>query len=172
MTATVGKKISMQVAGAASNLILRTAEESDLPALREWKNVQSEFFFFKGQISPEKQVQWFRGYQERPEDFMWIVQADGLEIGCMGIRKIDDAWDVYNVILGSAKYSRSGLMSHALQSMLAFARQRAPLPITLKVLKKNPAVTWYQKNGFVIALEAEDYFFLSFQFQQDIEGTL
>ena len=163
MITTNGKNFSLPISGAAQNLILRTAEERDLSALREWKNAQSEFFFYKGQISPEQQAQWFRGYQERPEDFMWMVQADQLTIGCMGIRQIDDVWDVYNVILGSDKHSGKGLMSQAFQTMLAFATTRAPRPITLKVLKQNPAVTWYQKNGFVISAEEDAHFFMSFQ---------
>lgn len=157
------ENLNIKAPGTDANLALRAAEERDLPALREWKNSQSEFFFFKGQISAEQQAAWFAGYQERPEDFMFMVDADTETIGCMGIRQLDDGWDIYNVILGSAAHSGKGLMSQAFQAMLAFATQRAARPITLKVLKHNPAVGWYQKNGFIINSEADDHFFMSFK---------
>jgi RimJ/RimL family protein N-acetyltransferase len=171
MTAAKGKHFSVIVPGTSANLALRAAEECDLPALREWKNLQSEFFFFKGHISAEQQTAWFAGFMQRPEDFMFMVDSGVDTIGCMGIRQLDDGWDIYNVILGSAAYSGKGLMSQAFQEMLTFASQRAERPISLKVLKHNPAVGWYQKNGFVIDSTADDHYFMLFKAKYEKEES-
>ena len=51
-------------------------------------------------ITPEAQGRWFKNYQERPDDWMFVVRVEGQTIGCMGFRLIDLEADVYNVILG------------------------------------------------------------------------
>ena len=142
---------------------LRTANEADLENLRHWKNENREFFFFKNEIMPEQQFEWFNAYQCRSEDFMFLVIVDGEAVGCMGIRLINDSWDVYNVILGLKQFGGNGLMSRALQSMLHFAESRHSNQIALKVLKQNPAVSWYKKNGFFVTLEEKDFYSMSFQ---------
>lgn len=155
--------VTIPIDDEASKLSLRSTNENDLDNLRQWKNGQREFFFFKGEISPEQQHEWFRAYQKRPEDYMFIVLVEETAIGCTGIRLLDDSWDVYNVILGSAEHGEKGLMSKALQAMLRFAASRRPNPITVQVLKHNPAVGWYKKNGFVITSEQPDHFCMSYQ---------
>ncbi len=144
---------------------LRTAGESDLLRLREWKNSHREFFFFKEEISSEQQKEWYHAYQLRQEDYMFIVTAGEIPIGCMGIRLVDDKWDVYNVILGLPDQAGKGLMSKALRMMLSFAASHKTKPITVKVLKKNPAVRWYKKNGFVETEELQDHFCMWYQTQ-------
>ncbi len=157
------KNITIIVSVDDPKMMLRTANEDDLTNLRQWKNDHREFFFFKGEISPEQQLEWFRAYQKRPEDYMFIVYVEESAIGCMGIRLIDDVWDVYNVILGSADYGGRGIMSKAFKKMLSFAVSRYPGQITLQVLKHNPAVDWYQKNGFLITSEQPDHFCMLYQ---------
>lgn len=157
------KRITLQVPSSNLKLILRTALSDDLPNLREWKNANSSYFFHKDEISPAQQQAWFHSYQQRPEDFMFMLFVDDIAIGCMGIRQLPEAWDVYNVILGVANYGGQGLMSTAFQEMLGFAATHSPLPITLQVLKHNPALTWYQKNGFVITTEHQAHFSMVYQ---------
>jgi RimJ/RimL family protein N-acetyltransferase len=161
--AFIKKNISLPVSDTNLRIILRTANKEDLNNLRKWKNEHRDFFFFKGIITPEQQREWFRNYQSSPENYMFIVTEGGKAFGCMGIRLIDSAWDVYNVILGSPKHGGKGLMSKAFQAMLRFALLRHPLPITIQVLKHNPAMAWYQKNGFVITSEQPDHYCVLFQ---------
>jgi GNAT superfamily N-acetyltransferase len=95
---------------------------------------------------------------------MFMVMVGGEPAGCMGIRLVDDhTWDVYNVILGVPELRGSGLMRNAFQAMLRFAASRHAGPITLKVLKGNPAMDWYRRNGFVISAAHPDYFFMSYR---------
>jgi ribosomal protein S18 acetylase RimI-like enzyme len=145
------------------DLSLRSATATDLENLRMWKNSQNEFFFHQKLISTVQQQQWFSQFAERPHDYMLIVYVDSKAIGCMGIRLLKSEWDIYNVILGDATYGRKGHMGHALSKMIDMILQQRDLPITLKVLKHNPAVGWYLKNGFVCLFEADDHYGLSYQ---------
>lgn len=140
------------------NVALRGATESDLDNLRRWKNEQREFFFHKEEISPSQQAKWFEAFRARPDDFMFVVLVDQRPVGCMGIRYMDGAWDVYNVILGDQAMKGSGVMSLAFGAMLQFAKSRVAGPVGLKVLKKNPAVGWYARNGLAITGEHSDYY--------------
>lgn len=151
-------------------LHLRSAAEADLEDLRLWKNDQREYFFHKSEITPEQQRSWFTSFQDRPYDFMFMVECEDQSIGCMGIRLIDDGWDIYNVILGRQEFGRQGLMGKAFKSMLAFAVSIKDAPITLKVLKHNPAVEWYLRGGFVVTSTHDDHFYMTYQtnsIQQD-----
>jgi len=130
---------------------------SDLENLRVWKNAHRQFFFHRQEIQPVQQQEWYAGYMQRPNDYMFIVKQGGQAIGCMGIRLLEDGWDVYNVILGIADFAGRGLMGRALQLILKFARDRRHRLISLKVLKKNPAIGWYKKNGFRITADDGDH---------------
>lgn len=152
--------VSIQV---APDLRLLSATSSDLHHLREWKNAQRQFFFYQELISPEQQQKWFDAFVLRPHDYLLMVEQGGVRMGCMGIRLLNAEWDIYNVILGDASYGKQGHMRRAFAAMLAMALQERELPITLKVLKHNPAVDWYLKNGFITAFEADDHFGLRYQ---------
>lgn len=159
-----GKKtVSIDVAFEPPTLRLRSATPGDLDFLRSWKNAHRQFFFHQAEISTEQQRSWFDAFVQRPHDYMLMVEHQGTAIGCMGIRLLESEWDVYNVILGDAAYGKRGFMGCAFAAMLTMARQERALPITLKVLKHNPAVGWYLKNGFAISFEAQDHFGLHCQ---------
>jgi hypothetical protein len=81
-------------------------------------------------------------------DNMFVVQHDDIAIGCMGFRLIDGKADVYNVILGNPDYGRKGFMSKALALMCSYILSNSIQNIGLKVLRSNPALNWYLKNGF------------------------
>jgi RimJ/RimL family protein N-acetyltransferase len=155
--------VSIAVASEPYTLCLRSATDHDLDHLREWKNAQRMFFFHQDLITPAQQQTWFDSFVQRTNDFMLLVEHDGAPIGCMGIRLMGDEWDIYNVILGNPAYSKQGHMHRAFTAMLQMAQAKRALPITLKVLKHNPAVGWYLKNGFTTTFEATDHFGLTYQ---------
>jgi hypothetical protein len=143
-------------------LELRVAEVTDIEYLRELKNSHREYFFHKLEISHQQQFEWFAEYQSRLNDFMFIVSLNNVRLGCMGIRLRDNAWDVYNVILGDQRYKGAGWMGRAFQAMLSFSIGIHQAPIGLSVLKNNPAIWWYEKNGFKVASEFSDHFMMLF----------
>jgi len=144
-------------------LLLRYANANDIEYLRRWKNEQREFFFYKENINSEQQRSWFEGHQERPYDFMFMVDLDGLSVGCMGIRWLETHWDIYNVILGRDEFGGRGIMGKAFKAMLAYALSNNNAPITLQVLKHNPAIKWYRKNGFVVTDEHDNYYAMKYE---------
>ncbi len=166
-------KISLiiNVPDELNQTVLRAANGLDLLNLRNWKNAQREFFFHTAEITQEQQQAWFDAYLSRPNDYMLIVDVNEREIGCMGIRLLAGEWDVYNVILGDDMHAKKGYMSKAFQAMIAFASAQIFLPITLKVLKHNPAASWYQKQGFEIMSEEADHFQMIFK-TQNKKGNL
>jgi RimJ/RimL family protein N-acetyltransferase len=127
---------------------LRSISDRDQEYLRDWKNANRHSFFHTSLISPEQQLTWFRGYLERSDDYMFMVTDGEVRVGCMGIRIVDGAWDIYNVILGDARFKGRGLMSDGLQLLCSYALKQQPVPIGIKVLKANPALGWYLRNGF------------------------
>ncbi len=167
-------KISLliNVSDELNQTVLRAASRLDLLNLRNWKNAQRAFFFHTAEITQEQQQAWFDAYLLRPNDYMLIVDVNGRAIGCMGIRLLAGEWDVYNVILGDEMYAKKGYMGKAFQVMIAFASAQTFIPITLKVLKHNPAASWYQKQGFEMVSEQEDHYQMIFKSHNKKENLL
>lgn len=137
---------------------LRSALESDIEDLRQWKNANRHSFFYQEIISPEQQQEWFQGYLARSEDSMFIVLDGERAIGCMGFRVLEDnRIDIYNVILGETALSGKGLMSQAMQLMCSYIVQQFPAEIVAKVMNSNPAQAWYLKNGFYKGTTFDSY---------------
>jgi len=151
------------VVPAVPALVLRSAGQSDLELLRQWKNAQKQFFFHQQEITQEQQLNWYESYIERPYDLMLMVEFEHRLFGCMGIRWQENHWDIYNVILGLQEFGGRGLMGHAFAAMLDFAGSLKAGPISLQVLKHNPAVKWYLKQGFEITETHDSFFFMIFQ---------
>jgi RimJ/RimL family protein N-acetyltransferase len=137
---------------------LRTMGEDDIELLRDWKNEHRQFFFHKDIISREQQQGWFGRFEQARDDHMFVVMVEGRKIGCMGVRLLEGGVDVYNVILGVKGYGRKGIMSAALNGVCAYGRFLYPgRPVQLRVLTDNPAVPWYEKNGFQIIARRDDH---------------
>ncbi len=146
---------------AGGRVSLRAAGEKDCEKLREWKNANREFFFFKGIITAEMQKKWFLAYLNRPDDYMFMAVHEQKDFGCLAFRMIDGSADIYNVILGLPEWANRGLMSEAIQIMCSYICSDHTRKIGLKVLNTNPAVSWYVKNGFYENEKFSDYTNLS-----------
>ena len=144
-------------------LVLRSAGIADLLNLLQWKNDQKKFFFHQEEITLPQQRQWFESFEKRPTDLMLMIEYEQQVFGCMGIRLQDIHWDVYNVILGLQEFGRRGLMGLAFGAMLEHAFSLDPLPISLQVLQNNPAVKWYQRQGFEISEIHESHYVMIYQ---------
>ncbi len=125
--------------------------------LRALKNSNREYFFYKGLINTEQQREWFDGYLERTQDYMFTVRHSGADVGVAGFRELDHHWDLYNIILKDSKLRGSGVMSQALVLLCSAARAIAQLPIQARVLNSNPAMQWYLKNGLVVRETTPEY---------------
>jgi RimJ/RimL family protein N-acetyltransferase len=131
-----------------------TARDAEL--LRRWKNAHRSAFFDQREIEAPRQTAWFAGLMERDDDFMFVVVIEGIDAGSMGVRVLQGAAEVYNVNLGREELGGAGYMSAALQRLVAFAEATHALPVVVAVLKNNPAVRWYERNGFEIVRDRGD----------------
>lgn len=140
------------------DLYLRCVKSDDVELLRQWKNANRSSFFFSDIITKEMQQEWFVEYKERAHDFMLVVVVGEEVIGCMGFRLLEDKVDLYNIILGKKEYAGKGYMARALSFIIKECAVRYPLlPITVSVLKSNPALDWYYRRGFEVSREYDDY---------------
>ena len=130
------------------SLRLGSIQESDGEKLREWKNANRHAFFFQDIITPDQQAHWFEKYQSRADDYMFMVIVEAQTIGCMGFRMIERCADIYNLILGERAWGGKGLMSQAMRLMCSFILSDFSREIGAQVLRSNPAIRWYQQNGF------------------------
>lgn len=149
---------SFTISTQKDDLLLQTVESSDCENLRQWKNANRFSFFFQKIITPQMQEEWFIEYSKRINDYMFVVQYCGVSIGCMGFRLVDGYADVYNVILGNLEYGRKGLMGKALSIMCSYIFLHHTQNIGLDVLRTNPALNWYLKNGFYEDLQQDTFF--------------
>jgi RimJ/RimL family protein N-acetyltransferase len=140
------------------DLRLRSIVEDDLETLRLWKNAHRQFFFFQEVIVPEQQRFWFQQFRTREHDYMFMVRYRTVDIGCMGFRLLDGKIDIYNVILGRKEHANRGIMSMAMCLMNGFAALKFTEEITARVLRTNPALAWYLKNGFELVETFETYY--------------
>src|SRR5207302_10774934 len=101
-------------------LSLRSINLSDIETLRVWKNANKHAFFFKSDITPEMQQQWFEGYCSRPDDCMFVVESSGAYAGCMGFRLLENGEvDCYN-IMGNPDGRAKGVMAAAMRLMCSY----------------------------------------------------
>ncbi|MFA6003305.1 MAG: GNAT family N-acetyltransferase [Elusimicrobiota bacterium] len=137
---------------------LRAITDADLEDLRLWKNANRAAFFFKGELSREDQKRWFQGYSARPQDFMFMVEAEGGKAGCMGFRILESgAADCYNIIGVPAAQGR-GIMSRAMAMMCGYIRDAHCRRVGCLVIKENPAVGWYTgRCAYRVAAEKSDH---------------
>jgi hypothetical protein len=149
------------------DLRLRSINSNDLENLRQWKNENKQSFFMNQDITAEQQQKWYSNFSERPDDHMFIVEQldseNWVPIGCMGYRKLDDerCVDCYNIIRAVRLQPASFTMTDAFGTMLSYTAKNYPgLPIQVKVLSGNPAVSWYERNGFSKLYEKENYFLM------------
>ena len=142
---------------------IKPINKSHLSKLRLWKNQNKNNFFHKDLITQEDQTKWYKLFKSRKNDYMFVITNNNSLVGCMGIRLINDEWDVYNVILGNLKYSKKGIMSIAFLKMIEYALSLKKTEISLKVLKNNSAIIWYKKQNFEIINSNENFHTMTYK---------
>jgi hypothetical protein len=152
------RKINASAYICDSQYVIRSLRECDIEILRLWKNEHKEYFFLKTDITKAMQNEWFRAYNHRKNDHMFVILYKAQYIGCVGARYLDDCVDLYNIILGDKNYKGKHVMTNALWAVAKFSRiLYKGKSIRVRVLKNNPAINWYNKIGFELISKAPDY---------------
>lgn len=136
--------------GIEGGVVIRSVDIGDLETLRVQKNRHRQFFFSTASITPEAQAEWFANYQQRDDDHMFVIEVDGSLVGSIGYRVKNSTVDLYNLMIWSSQYRGRGYMKLALDSVRSIVTSSYPgLPLAAEVLETNPAIRWYERQGFV-----------------------
>ncbi|MBX3193959.1 MAG: GNAT family N-acetyltransferase [Microbacteriaceae bacterium] len=79
--------------------VLRMLGEADLPLTLAWRNHPDsrEWFHSSAVIAPEQHEAWYRGYLERDDDYVFVMEADGRPVAQAAL---------YDIGSGSAEFGR------------------------------------------------------------------
>jgi hypothetical protein len=77
---------------------------------------------------------------------MFVCKESEIIFGCMGFRLFEEKIDAYNIM----RFCPSQItMETCMKKMMEFAAEIFPSKqIQVRVLKHNPAISWYEKIGF------------------------
>jgi ribosomal protein S18 acetylase RimI-like enzyme len=135
-------------------LTLRHALEADEPFLFELrKATMSEHLARAGESVDDAQHRARLRYRY---DTAQVICLDGAPTGLLKAYRSEDEWHVVQLQIAPA-YQGRGIGEWALRTVLRAAQADA-LPVTLKVLKGNPARRLYERLGFEIVNQDEIQF--------------
>jgi RimJ/RimL family protein N-acetyltransferase len=139
---------------------LRLLAAADLPKTLQWRNQDHirRWFFFSDIITAEQHQAWFEKYQDRDDDFVFVIEEctpSGFRpVGQIAIYHVD--WEALSaeygrVMIGEADAAGKGLAKAATQAVLRIAFEQLGLrEVYLEVLADNTrAIALYESTGFV-----------------------
>jgi diamine N-acetyltransferase len=144
---------------------LRLLEERDLAQTLAWRNQDHirRWFFSSDRLAPEQHAGWFARYQERDDDFVFIIEqteGDVRPIGQAAIYYVD--WPrgkaVFGrLMIGEADAAGRGLARAATAALVDLARDQLGLrELYLEVMPGNlPAIRVYESCGFEVTGSTE-----------------
>src|SRR6476659_8493928 len=150
------RQISPLVSGRVR---LRLLEEADLPMTRAWRNQDHirKWFFNSDLIAQERHQAWWRQYQDRDDDFVFIIEeTETLKrpIGQVAIYNIDWAdrrAEFGRLMIGEVDAQGQGLAGLATATVVdAILTAWEIDEVYLEVIEANvPALAIYRACGFL-----------------------
>jgi diamine N-acetyltransferase len=132
--------------------------ESDLPMTLKWRNQDHirKWFVHSGVLTPEQHREWFQGYSQRENDYLFIIEE------IMDLKKPVGQISLYNIdwgrkqgeygrlMIGEPSAQGKGLAKEATGLLLHYAFGELDLKgVYLEVFEKNePALSIYRAYGF------------------------
>ncbi len=137
---------------------LRLLEEADLLLTRAWRNQDHirKWFFNSNVITPEQHQAWWKRYQDRDDDFVFVIEeTDTLKrpVGQVALYNIDWAAgraEFGRLMIGEAEAQGQGLARLATSMVVDEALTAWGInEVYLEVLPANlPALAIYRGCGF------------------------
>ncbi len=133
--------------------VLRMLTADDLPLTRAWRNHPDSrrWFLSTDEIGPEQHRAWFESYLTRDDDYVFIVELDGVPCAQVALSDVADGAAEFGRLLVDPERRGEGLAHRATSLCLRAAVERLGLrDITLEVRHDNaPAVRAHERAGFV-----------------------
>ena len=138
------------------DILLRAASKSDLEFLYRLHQAAMHAYVVKtwGEWDEAWQHKYFAEHFD--PDHCEIIVADFKDIGVISVIRAETEIFLKYVEL-FPEYQRQGIGTKLLQSLCAEAKRKA-LPLTLQVLKVNPARGLYERLGFLITGETGTHY--------------
>ncbi|MEE1888740.1 GNAT family N-acetyltransferase [Pseudomonas carassii] len=133
---------------------LRLLEERDLHTTLSWRNRDEARVWFKtsAPLTMDQHAGWFSKYQQKNDDFLFVVESGGMPVGQASVYAID--WEKRSAEVGrflvAPEGSGKGFIGRACAELVTFSRDVLGLGyIFLEVLESNErAIRLYLQNGF------------------------
>jgi GNAT superfamily N-acetyltransferase len=87
-----------------------------------------------------------------------IVELDSEPIGCLCVKQSETEVRLIRLFI-LPEFQRRGLGTRILEEVLASA-DKSGLPVSLRVLRVNPARRLYERHGFVVAEQNETHYMM------------
>lgn len=152
---------------------LRLLEEKDLELTRSWRNQEHirRWFFNQDLITPDQQQNWYAGYKDRDDDFIFIIEDKSLQndpVGQISIYHIDWAslrGEYGRLMIGDPRGHGKGLAKEATRLVLQLASNVLRLQeIYLEVFADNQsAISVYQACQFKVVGQKENIVTMSYR---------
>ncbi len=136
---------------------LRPATEADKEFLRELHRTTLREYVDQvfGWDDDEQRAFFDERWDPRPQQ---VIRVEGRDAGALHVEVRDDEVFLANIGL-LPEYQSRGIGSRVIQSVLDDARARG-LPVSLSVLRPNPARRLYERLGFAVVEESPERFTL------------
>jgi RimJ/RimL family protein N-acetyltransferase len=145
---------------------LRLLEESDLPMTLTWRNQDHirERFIHSNIVSSEQHQEWFKGYLQRDNDYLFIIeemkdlQKPVGQISLYNISWSEGSAELGRLMIGDAEARGKGLATVAARLLVGVAFNQFRLKeLYLEVFRHNSAaIAIYQQCGFQLSHEHDD----------------
>lgn len=137
------------------NVRLVLIKEENLNTTLAWRNRDEARIWFKTSnvLSFEQHYAWFKRYQEKDDDFLFIVTVKGKPVGQASVYGID--WQTGRAEVGrflvAPEESGNGYIGKACSELVRFCENSLGLTyLFLEVMENNDkAMRIYKRNGFI-----------------------
>jgi len=157
--------------------LLRPLRLQDLPVTLAWRNrpEMRKCFRTTAVIHLDDHKDWFSKYIDRPDDYMFIIEADQKPVGQIGLYNITDdghSAEFGRLMIGEKHCLGQGVARAATTAMLAYAFEALRISrVFLEVRLENaPAIGLYRSLGFMQVQEANGFAQMELLAHQD-HGT-
>lgn len=149
------------------HVTIRRLQEQDAYTSVQWRN-DPEVFKYTGntydhEITIESELGWIRRVISNPNEYRCAILADDKYVGNIYLTDIDGETAEYHIFIGDKNYWGKGVAKQASCLLLNHAFNTLNLKcVHLRVRKvNNAAVKLYNKLGFSVEEEDDDWLFMS-----------
>jgi len=134
---------------------LRLIVESDLQTTLQWRNRDDARRWFKtsAPLAWADHHAWFQKYGARADDYLFIVEAQGVAVGQASVYQINPSTQSAEVgrFLVSPEHSGRGYIDEACAVLITLCKEQFKLNyLFLEVFEENQrAIKLYKHHGFV-----------------------